>query len=90
MGRACAFLYRVEKMAELVIKDQAHYDRSLEWLTARAEIIVNGDKEHNNPLLDKEAREAWKQKRDEHMRNYNIVADALKMFSQPEMFDTEK
>lgn len=74
----------------MVITDYAHYQRSLDWLTERAKKIEYGDLEHRNPLIGKEQREAWKAERAKLMVNYDIVAEALKRYSQPEMFEEKK
>jgi hypothetical protein len=63
------------------ITDDAHYERSLKWLTERAAQIEAGDKERN-PLK----RDAWKAERARLMVNYDIVAEALKRYTQPEIF----
>ena len=63
----------------MVITDDGHYERSLDWLTKRAEQIAAGDA-NKNPLK----REEWRKERARLMENYNIVADALRMYSQPE------
>lgn len=63
----------------LVIKDDGHYDRSLDWLTKKADEIAAGDA-NRNPLK----REEWKKERARLMVNYDIVSDALRMYSQPE------
>ena len=69
----------------MVITDDAHYERSLDWLTKRAEQIASGDADRN-PLK----REAWKAERAKLMVNYNVVSDALRMYSQPESCQQSK
>jgi hypothetical protein len=64
---------------DFFIKDDAHYAKSLDWLTDKAEEIARGDAERN-PLK----RASWKDERARLMINYNMVSDALRMYSQPE------
>jgi hypothetical protein len=66
------------------ITDDAHYDRSLKWLTDKADFIAAGDS-NRNPLK----RDVWKAERAKQMGLYNTVERALRMYSQPEQFENE-
>lgn len=60
---------------QMVITDDAHYDRSLDWLVKRMEQIESATSEAERAKL---------------MVNYDVVAEALKRYSQPEMFEQKK
>ena len=83
-------VYRHLVGESMVITDDAHYQRSLDWLTERAKKIEYGDLEHRNPLMGEQKKAEWLIERAKLMVNYNIVSDALRMYSQPESMQTKK
>lgn len=72
------------------ITDDAGYNKALEWMVERAQMIEKGDIDHKNPLKDKADREQWKQQRAEHMRKYDLVEKEVMLYRHPKLMRQEE